>query len=101
MKRFVDQSYRLAEIMTKDAIIARLQHLPPDGMRSLTMDNGTENTQHQEITATLGTTCFFAHPYSSWERGTNENSNGLVRCSCQGVLALVKSLNNAYHRLNL
>ncbi len=43
------------------------------------MDNGTENTQHQEITASLGIKCFFAHPYSSWERGTNENINSLVR----------------------
>ena len=64
---------------TKNAIISRLQHLPPEARRSLTLDNGTENTRHQEITATLGTKCFFAHPYSSWERGTNENINKLVR----------------------
>ncbi len=43
------------------------------------MDNGTENTQHQKITAALGIKCFFAHPYSSWQRGTNENINGLIR----------------------
>ena len=70
---------RKGALETKDAIITRLRHLPPDARRSLTLDNGTENTQHQEITATLGTKCFFAHPYSSWERGTNENINGLVR----------------------
>jgi len=64
---------------TKNAIISRLQHFPPEARRSLTLDNGTENTQHQKITAVLGTKCFFAHPYSSWERGTNENINGLVR----------------------
>ena len=64
---------------TKNAIISRLQHFPPDARRSLTLDNGTENTQHKEISATLGTQCFFAHPYSSWERGTNENINGLIR----------------------
>ena len=64
---------------TKNAIIARLRYFPPQDRRSLTLDNGTENTQHQEITTTLGTKCFFAHPYSSWERGTNENINGLVR----------------------
>jgi transposase, IS30 family len=70
---------RKGSMETKDAVISRLQHLPPEARRSLTLDNGTENTQHQEITATLGTKCFFAHPYSSWERGTNENINGLAR----------------------
>ncbi len=49
---------------TKDAILARLLYLPPGARRSLTMDNGTENTQHREITADLGIKCFFAHPYS-------------------------------------
>ncbi len=65
---------------TKDAIITRFQLFPPDARKSLTLDKGTENTQHQEITTTLGTKCFFAHPYSSWQRGTNENINALVRC---------------------
>ena len=43
------------------------------------MDNGTENADHQEMTARIGIKCYFAHPYASWERGTNENSNGLIR----------------------
>ncbi len=43
------------------------------------MDNGTENAEHQEITASIGIDCYFAHPDSSWERGTNENINGLIR----------------------
>ena len=64
---------------TKDAIITRLKQLLHNARRSLTMDNGTENAQHQEITAHIGIKCFFAHPYSSWERGTNEHINGLVR----------------------
>ena len=34
---------------------------------------------HEDITESLGTTFYFAHPYSSWERGLNENTNGLVR----------------------
>lgn len=70
---------RKGSLETKNAIISRLQPFPPESRRSLTLDNGTENTQHQKITATLGTKCFFAHPYSSWERGTNENINGIVR----------------------
>ncbi|OHB99976.1 MAG: hypothetical protein A2Z57_12435 [Planctomycetes bacterium RIFCSPHIGHO2_12_39_6] len=70
---------RKGAVETKNAIISRLQHLPPNAKRSLTLDNGTENTQHQEITNVLGIKCFFAHPYASWQRGTNENINGLVR----------------------
>src|SRR3990172_3625510 len=41
---------RKGAVETKNAIISRLQHLPPNAKRSLTLDNGTENTQHQEIT---------------------------------------------------
>ena len=43
------------------------------------MDNGTENAKHEDISKSLGTKCYFAHPYHSWERGTNENTNGLIR----------------------
>ena len=47
--------------------------------QSLTVDNGLENSQHQEITKILNMPIFFCHPYHSWEKGTNENMNGLVR----------------------
>jgi len=47
--------------------------------RTLTLDNGTENAQHERITASVGIRCFFAHPYASWQRGTNEHINGLIR----------------------
>lgn len=70
---------RKGAIETKDAVVNRLQVFTPEGRRTLTMDNGTENAQHQEITAMLDTKCFFAHPYASWERGTNEHINGLIR----------------------
>ena len=43
------------------------------------LDNGTENVLHQEISRATGIQCYFCHPYSSWERGTNENINGLIR----------------------
>ncbi len=65
--------------VTRDTVVNRLKVLPQKARRTLTLDNGTENTKHQEITASIGTKCFFAHPYASWERGTNENLNGLVR----------------------
>ena len=64
---------------TFQAIVGRLQDLPPEARMTLTMDNGTENAMHQEITSAIGIQCFFAHPYASWERGTNEHINGLVR----------------------
>jgi IS30 family transposase len=47
--------------------------------RSCTLDNGKEFAQHEEISKNLEGEIYFAHPYSSWERGTNENTNGLIR----------------------
>jgi IS30 family transposase len=44
-----------------------------------TFDNGTEFAGHQEIAKALEAQIYFAHPYSSWERGSNENTNGLLR----------------------
>jgi IS30 family transposase len=64
---------------TSDAVILRLRGLPEEARRSLTLDNGTENARHESITATIGMSCFFARPYASWQRGTNENTNGLIR----------------------
>lgn len=64
---------------TCKAVVARLQDLPDKARRTLTMDNGTENAGHENITAAINIKCYFAHPYASWERGTNEHVNGLVR----------------------
>lgn len=50
-----------------------------DHVLTLTYDNGKEFTQHDEISKTLGASGFFATPYCSWERGLNENTNGLIR----------------------
>jgi IS30 family transposase len=43
------------------------------------VDNGKEFTQHQKIAKALNADVYFAHPYSSWERGLNENTIGLLR----------------------
>ena len=48
-------------------------------VHTITVDNGKEFCEHQLIAAGLQARIYFAHPYSSWERGLNENTNGLVR----------------------
>lgn len=50
-----------------------------DKVLTITSDNGIEFTRHQSIAQRLDADFFFADPYSSWQRGTNENTNGLVR----------------------
>ena len=51
----------------------------PDKVKTLTFDNGSEFIEHEKIVKSLNAKTFFAHPYSSWERGINENTNGLLR----------------------
>lgn len=48
-------------------------------VHTLTYDNGPEFSHHQAINRALGSKSYFAHPYHSWERGANENMNGLLR----------------------
>jgi len=50
-----------------------------DVLHTITADNGKEFSYHEEISKALSVDVFFAHPYSSWERGLNENTNGLLR----------------------
>jgi transposase, IS30 family len=59
-----------------EALITRLQAYPT---KTLTADNGKENSQHREISAKLTLTMFFCHSYASWEKGTVENTNGRIR----------------------
>ena len=63
----------------KKAIVSALQPLGTAARHTLTTDNGTEFAEHKAIETQLGMKIYFAHPYSSWERGTNENTNGLIR----------------------
>jgi IS30 family transposase len=55
------------------------QRLPLSVRLSVTFDNGKEFALHEALSGVLGIDVFFAHPYHSWERGTNENTNGLIR----------------------
>jgi IS30 family transposase len=61
---------------------ARLRQLiavQPRPVRTLTLDNGTEFHSYKALEAVVPTRCYFATPHHSWERGTNENTNGLIR----------------------
>ena len=68
---------RTAELVG-DAVIELLQPLT-DCLHTITGDNGKEFAEHERIAHELGADFFFAHPYAAWERGANENMNGLVR----------------------
>lgn len=64
---------------TREVITKRLWNLPATARRTITFDNGPENRDWQPIEHITRARCYFAHPYHSWERGTNENTNGLIR----------------------
>jgi IS30 family transposase len=75
----IDKLERRTAEAVRLAVIARLQAFPRHLRRTLTYDNGSEHAEHELINRALGTKSYFCHPYSSWERGTNENMNGLIR----------------------
>lgn len=60
------------------AIVAAL-HGMGSGTSTITYDNGSEFAEHDLIDFALGTTAYFAEPHSPWQRGSNENTNGLIR----------------------
>ena len=62
----------------KDALVEALRPLTAD-IKTLTYDNGKEFALHETIAEELEAKGYFAHPYHSWERGLNENMNGLIR----------------------
>jgi IS30 family transposase len=57
----------------------RFSLLPAQARRSITFDNGLEFAEHRRVTAALGTKVYFAQPYASWQRGSNEHVNGILR----------------------
>ena len=75
----------LGEMAGCDALAAQdcferlFNEVPKDLRKSLTYDRGSEMARHRELTARTGVRVFFADPYAPWQRGSNENVNGLIR----------------------
>lgn len=66
-------------VATVSALEQRFNQLPGKIKHTLTLDNGFENQNWQSIESKTQVKCYYAHAYHSWERGTNENTNGLIR----------------------
>lgn len=90
---------------TRCALTRTLSQLPAHARRSITYDNGSENVEHLRVNEVLETQSYFCNPYRSWEKGTNENTIGLIRrvfpkktnfdhVSHDDVKALERQLNN-------
>ncbi len=62
-----------------DALIGAFAAVPPQLRRTLTWDQGNEMFQHERIEQATGLKIYFADPHSPWQRGSNENTNGLLR----------------------
>lgn len=90
-------------LAVKDAMIALLQPIQ-QFVKTITFDNGKEFTQHESIAKELSCDTYFAKPYHSWERGQNENANGLLRQyfpkSMELVDVSVRQVIDAVHKLN-
>ena len=68
---------KTAENVTEAMIALLAPHV--DKVHTITVDNGKEFAYHEQLTQKLKSQVYFAHPYHSWERGLNENTNGLIR----------------------
>jgi IS30 family transposase len=66
-------------LAVQDALVEKMATLPEQLRRSLTWDQGREMSNHVQIAAATGLDIYFCDPHSPWQRGSNENTNGLLR----------------------
>jgi IS30 family transposase len=76
---YIAKAKDLKSATTMRAAGRKLKELPASLRRSMTFDNGKEFSEHHKLTRQTGIDVYFAQPYKSWQRGTNENTNGLIR----------------------
>lgn len=92
-------------VSVRKAYVRAFQTIPAELKKTLTYDQGKEMSEHQQFTIDSQMQVYFAHPGSPWERGTNENTNGLIRqyfpkgtdftqLSVQEIKAAQRSLND-------
>ena len=76
---YIKKLKRKTALQVKAGLIDMLKDLPPNMRKSITFDNGPENALHYEVAKQLNLKTYFCNPYSSWEKGSIENTNGLIR----------------------
>ncbi len=109
----VERSSRFVQLVKLDnkttdcviaALTAKVQELPDQLKQSLTWDRGLEMAKHKQFTVDTGVQVYFCDPKSPWQRGTNENTNGLLRQYLPHGMNLKKvtqeQLDEIAHRLN-
>jgi len=74
-----DKLERATAELTKQTTVKRFKRIPKDKRYTMTYDNGSEFSEHELTEKKTGLIIYFANPYHSWERGCNENVNGLLR----------------------
>lgn len=75
----VGKVVNLRATTVRQSMAALYRHTPPCLRKTLTLDNGQEFAEHQQLAAEAELKVYFAKPYCAWQRGTNEHTNGLIR----------------------
>ena len=91
-------------VSAREGFMRKLRHVPAPLRKTLTYDRGKEMAEHKRLAQRLALQVFFADPHSPWQRGTNENTNGLLRQYLPKGTDLSgytqRELNAIAHRLN-